>query len=108
MTELSSVERLAKLRALEEWLTWQLQHTRRKIGDLEWRVRATDGYVSERERRAGRPTGTTIHVADCARIDHPVATLDATKAQFALVKDGGFHHPCEHCRPDKALGITKD
>jgi hypothetical protein len=108
MSDLSPVERLAKLRTLESWLDWQLRDTRRKIETVEQQTRVTGGYVTEQERKAGQAVGVTIHAADCAKISQPVTTLDATKAQYALIKDPGFQHPCEHCRPDKALGIVKD
>ncbi|MGW4670062.1 DUF6233 domain-containing protein [Streptomyces sp. NPDC004324] len=108
MSELSGVERLAKLRALEQWLAWQLRDTRRKIEALESQTRAVTGYVTEPERHAGKPVGVTIHAADCARISQPITVLNATEAQYTLMKDPGFAHPCEHCRPDKILGITKE
>lgn len=108
MSDLTPAERLAKLRALEEWLAWQLEQTRRKIGDLEQQVRTVHGYVTEAERQAGKPTGVTIHSADCPHIRQPVTALDATEAQHAMVRDPGFQHPCQHCRPDKQLGIAKE
>jgi hypothetical protein len=108
MSDLTPVERLAKLRTLADWLEWQLRDTRRKIEQVEQQARVTGGYVTEQERKAGQAVGATIHTADCPKISQPVATLDATKAQYALIKDSGFTHPCEHCRPDKALGIVKD
>ena len=108
MSDLTPVERLAKLRTLEQWLAWQLRDTRRKIEQVEQQVQATVGYVTEQERKAGKAVGVTIHTADCRKIQQPVTAMDATKAQYALVKDGGFHHACEHCRPDKALGIVKE
>ncbi|MFJ8636071.1 DUF6233 domain-containing protein [Streptomyces sp. NPDC093568] len=108
MSDLSPSERLAKLRVLEEWLDWQLRGTRRKIEQVAQQVRATDGYVSEQDRRAGKPVGVTIHAADCAHIQQPVTTLDATKAQYALLKDASFQHPCQRCRPDKLLGLAKE
>ena len=108
MTDLPPVERLAKLRALEEWLDWQLRDTRRKIEAVEQQVRAVSGYITEQERRAGQAVGVTIHAADCPKIQQPVTTLDATKAHYALLNDPGFNHPCQHCRPDKTLGIVKD
>lgn len=108
MSDLTPVERLAKLRTLADWLDWQMRDTRRKIAEVEEQARVTTGYVTEQKRRAGQPIGVTIHAADCVKIQQPVATLDATEAQYALVKDDGFTHPCQHCRPDKALGIMKD
>lgn len=108
MSDLPPSERLAKLRAVEAWLDWQLKDTRRKIEQVAEQVRAVDGYVTEQERQAGKPVGVTIHAADCAKIGQPVTTLDATKAQYALLRDPSFTHPCQHCRPDIALGIVKD
>jgi hypothetical protein len=108
MSDLTPAERLAKLRAVEEWLDWQLRQTRQRIEQVEQQARATTGYITEQERKAGQPVGVTIHAADCPKISQPVATLDATKAQYALIKDPGFHHPCQHCRPDKVLGVAKD
>jgi len=108
MSDLSPTERLAKLRAVEAWLAWQLQETRRRIEQVAAEVRAVHGYVTEQERQAGKPVGVTIHAADCARIGQPVATLDANEAQRALLKDSGFNHPCQHCRPDVALGLVKE
>ncbi|MGW0795946.1 DUF6233 domain-containing protein [Streptomyces sp. NPDC002692] len=107
MSELSNVERLAKLRTLEAWLGWQLRDTQRKIEGLAQQVRAVEGYVTEQERRAGKAVGATLHAADCAKILQPVTTLDATKAQYALMKDPGTVHACEHCRPDRALGVPE-
>ncbi|MFI6249066.1 DUF6233 domain-containing protein [Streptomyces sp. NPDC051016] len=107
MSDLTLVERLAKLRALEVWLDWQLKDTRRKITELEHRTNAVTGYVTEQERRAGKPVGVTIHRAGCPRIQQPVAVLDATQAQYTLLKDASFNHACVHCRPDTALGIPE-
>lgn len=108
MSDLSPAERLAKLRAVEAWLDWQLRDTRRRIEQVGKQVRAIDGYVSEQERHAGKPVGVTIHAADCAKIGQPVATLTATDAQYALMKDPSFTHACQHCRPDQILGVKKD
>jgi len=108
MSDLTPVERLHKLRALEQWLDWQLRDTRRRIEAAEAQARAVTGYITEQERKAGQAVGVTIHTADCTRIQQAAATLDATKAQYALLKDGGFTHPCQHCRPDRALGIVKE
>ena len=108
VSDLSPSERLAKLRAVETWLEWQLRDTRRRIEQVAAEARAVDGYITEAEHRAGKAVGVTIHAADCTRIGQPAARLDATEAQYALVKDDDFHHPCQHCRPDVALGIVKE
>ncbi|MGW0795203.1 DUF6233 domain-containing protein [Streptomyces sp. NPDC002692] len=103
MSDLTPVERLAKLRTLEQWLDYQLRDTRRKIKEGEEWLAASGGYVSEREIKAGEPIGVTLHAASCTRIQHPTAVLDEAEARFALNKDGGFIHPCVHCHPEKAL-----
>lgn len=108
MSDMTPTERLAKLRALEEWLAWQLEATRRRIGEVEQKARAVGGYVTEQERQAGKAVGVTIHAAECGKIGQPVVTINASEAQTALVRDPGFNHPCSHCRPDLALGITKE
>jgi hypothetical protein len=108
MSDLTPAERLAKLRALEEWLDWQLRDTRRKIEQVADEVRTVHGYVTEAEQQAGSPTGVTVHSADCPKIRHPVATLNANEAHYALLRDPGFQHPCQHCRPDMQLGLAKE
>lgn len=108
MSDLTPAERLAKLRTLEAWLDWQLRDTRRKIEQLAEQVRAVHGYVTEPEQQAGKATGVTIHSADCPKIRQPVTALGASEAQYALVKDPGFQHPCQHCRPDKTLGTVRE
>ena len=103
MSDLTPIERLAKLRAVEAWLDWQLRQTRQRIEQVEQQIQAAGDYVTEQERRAGQPVGVTLHTATCTRIGQPAAILTEAQARFALAKDGGFMHPCEHCQPDQAL-----
>ncbi|MGW0584274.1 DUF6233 domain-containing protein [Streptomyces sp. NPDC002920] len=107
MPDLSPAERLTKLRTLEEWLAWQLDQTRRRIGDLEQQLQQDEqaGYISEQAIHDGHPAGVTIHRADCTMIDRPVTSLTAEKARLALTKDKSFFRTCEFCAPDKALGL---
>jgi nitrile hydratase len=107
MSELSPAERLAKLCALEEWLAWQLQDTRRKIGQTEQQLQAEEnvGYISEQAIREGHPLGATIHRANCTMVERAVTTLAADEARQALVNDPKFFHGCEFCAPGKALGV---
>lgn len=102
MSDLSPIERLTKLRAVEAWLDWQLRETRRRIEQVEQQLQTTGGYVTEPERKAGQAVGATIHRADCARIQQPTSILTETEARFALAKDPTMH-PCVHCRPERAL-----
>ncbi|MFC4502951.1 MULTISPECIES: DUF6233 domain-containing protein [Streptomyces] len=107
MSELSPAERLAKLRTLEEWLAWQLDQTRRKIGDVERRLQQEEqgGYISEQAIHNDHPAGVTIHRADCTMIERPVTSLTAEKACWSLSNDKSFFHPCQFCAPGKALGL---
>ncbi|MDT0477417.1 DUF6233 domain-containing protein [Streptomyces sp. DSM 41014] len=106
MSDLTPVERLAKLRALQQWLEYQLRETGRRIEQAEQQAARAGDYATEPERRAGRDVGVTIHTRDCPRLRHPAATLTADQAQQALIGDPRFHHPCEHCRPDVTLGTA--
>lgn len=89
MSDLTSAERLAKLRTLEAWLDWQLHDTRRKIAALEAEASPPVGYVVEKK----------------IRDDHP---LGADDARTAIAKDGRFFHACEFCKPGESLGISGD
>ncbi|MFD8839799.1 DUF6233 domain-containing protein [Streptomyces griseofuscus] len=101
MNEFSPVERLAKLHALEEWLAWQLESTRRKIHDLE--AQAVE-YVVEPPIHLNHPAGATVHVAGCTTIRRETRPMSVKDARFALEKDPIFHG-CEDCDPGAALGL---
>lgn len=105
MSDLSPTERLAKLRALEEWLDWQLRDTRRKIRDLE-QQQAEVSYVVEKKIRDDHPMGATIHLAGCTMPERETNPISAGDARVALTKDGKFFQPCEFCAPRKSLGIS--
>lgn len=105
MSDLSPTERLAKLRALEEWLDWQLRDTRRKITQTEQQMQDQVGYISEQAIREGHPLGATIHRATCIKIERAVTTLTADEARQALTNDATFFGSCKTCDPWKALGI---
>lgn len=103
MSDLTPAERLAKLRAVEAWLDWQLRDIRRRIEQVEAQAKAASGYITEPERHAGQVIGATIHTATCTHIHNPTATLTEAQARFALAKDAGTMHPCVHCHPEKEL-----
>jgi nitrile hydratase len=102
MSDLTPAERLAKLCALEEWLAWQLETTRRKIRDLE---QQQIGYVLEREIKQGHPLGATIHRADCTMPSRETRPVDASLARDGLTKDSRFFTACDFCDPRPSLGI---
>lgn len=105
MSDLSPAERLAKLRALEEWLDWQLRDTRRKIAQTEQQIHDQAGYISEQAITEGHPLGATIHRANCTRIERPVTTLTADQARAALTNDATFFGSCKTCDPRNTLDI---
>lgn len=103
MSDLTSAERLAKLRTLEAWLDWQLHDTRRKIRDLEQQD-APAGYVVEKKIRDDHPLGAIVHLATCTMPERGTQPISADDARTALTKDGQFFHACEFCAPGKSLG----
>lgn len=137
MSPLSDAERHAKLLALEEWLAWQLQDTRRKLQGAEaqgerhtklltlqewlvWQLQDTrrklralaprvrqPSYILEKEIHKGHPLGATIHLVGCTMADRETRPIGADLAREGLTKDAGFFSPCEFCDPGKSLGIEK-
>jgi hypothetical protein len=105
MTELPPAERLAKLRAVETWLDWQLRQTRQRIRDLEQQQAKPVEYKVEEKLREGHPLGAAIHVADCAMTQRETRPIEAGVARDALMKDKRFFRACEFCDPGKTLGL---
>jgi hypothetical protein len=106
VTELSPAERLARYRAVEAWLEWQLAQTRRTIADLEQQAQqAPARYVIERKIRENHPQGAIVHLADCTMPERATRPVDADDARQGLTRDGQFFHACEFCSPDKTLGL---
>ncbi|MEU5537484.1 DUF6233 domain-containing protein [Streptomyces sp. NPDC020362] len=103
MPEPSPAERLAKQRALEEWLAWQLDSTRRKIRDVEQQTAV--GYMVERKIHEDHPLGATVHLADCTMAQRETRPLDAGTARTVLTKDTRFFQACEFCSPSSILGL---
>jgi hypothetical protein len=91
----------------EEWLAWQLQHTRQKIHDLEQQEQQAPGYVVEKKIHEGHPLAATIHLADCAMPARETRPIDAVTARQGLTEDPRFFRACEFCAPDKTLGIAE-
>lgn len=104
MSDLTSVERLAKLRTLEAWLDWQLHDTRRKIATLEAEASPPVGYVVEKKVRDDHPLGAIVHLATCTMPERDTRPISANDARAGLTKDGQFFLACEFCAPGKSLG----
>ncbi|MFJ9420658.1 DUF6233 domain-containing protein [Streptomyces sp. NPDC101249] len=105
MSDLTPDERLAKLRALEEWLAWQLGDTRRKIEHVQQQVARQADYLVEKEVAKGHPLGATIHTVDCTMTSRETRTIDADTARKVLQEDARFFTACEFCNPAAPLGI---
>ncbi|MFE7394793.1 DUF6233 domain-containing protein [Streptomyces sp. NPDC057582] len=130
MSDPGSVSRLDKLRALEEWLDWQLRQTRGRIRELEAQERQGHQQQEQRarekrvqgkprveetrskERRSRTPdwgiddigVGTLqseVHRGDCFAAGKRLRAISREQALAALA---GGAPACEVCRPDTALG----
>ncbi|MFF7755743.1 DUF6233 domain-containing protein [Streptomyces sp. NPDC007971] len=103
MPESPPAERLAKLRALEEWLARQLDSTRRKIRDVDQQTAV--GYMVERKIHEDHPLGATARLADCTMARRETRPPDAEVARTVPTKDGQSFQACEFCSPGKTLGL---
>lgn len=111
MNDLTPSERLVKLRALEEWLAWQLGDTRRKIRQLE--------ADQERERKAaarawaearfklepvrGEERRSVLHRGGCGIWKGEHGFLDRQEALLALEDESMAVEECSVCNPGPAL-----
>ncbi|MET7687929.1 DUF6233 domain-containing protein [Streptomyces sp. NPDC005483] len=108
MSDLTPVERLAKLRTLESWLDWQLRDTRRKIEALEAQAQQTPArYVIEPKQHPKHPQPATLHLADCTMPQRRTVPASASEARVGLAKDADNIAACEFCAPDRALGLDE-
>ncbi|MFV5998858.1 DUF6233 domain-containing protein [Streptomyces sp. NPDC056231] len=131
MSDPGSMSRLDKLRALQEWLDWQLRQTRGRIQQLEAQERQGQQRraperqrgreqgketVEKRESEKRRPPtfpdwgitdvgiGTSrseVHRGDCFAGGKQLRAISREQALAAL---GDGVQACEVCRPDTALG----
>ncbi|CAM5605115.1 DUF6233 domain-containing protein [Streptomyces coeruleorubidus] len=105
-------ERLAKVRALEEWLDWQLNATRAKRRTLEAQV--------ERERKAAqrawqeqrwklepaRNRRTVLHRGGCGIWKGETGFVTREEALLALEDDSLTVEMCSVCNPESGLRET--
>jgi hypothetical protein len=109
MNDLPAVERLTKLRALEEWLDWQLNNTRAKIRTLEAQV--------ERDRKAAhrawaearwkvepaREGRTVLHRGGCGIWKKEAGYLERREVFLLLEDDTLKVEMCGVCNPESGL-----
>lgn len=111
MSDLPVGERLAKLRALEEWLAWQLADTRRKIrqveADLERdRKAAARAWQEARwklEPVRGEGRRSVLHRGGCGIWKGEHGFLDRQEALLALGDESLAVEMCGVCNPEPGL-----
>ncbi|MFE3326913.1 DUF6233 domain-containing protein [Streptomyces sp. NPDC059176] len=103
---MSEPSRLDKLRALRDWLAYQLRQTDAKISELEQQQAQAASYKVEAEIRTGHPLGATVHRGDCTMAQRPTRPIAADEARLALAKDPAFTG-CEFCRPGDGIGMPE-
>lgn len=110
MNDMPPAERLAKLKALEEWLAWQLNATRAKIRTVEAEVErdkraAARAYAEMRWKveptREGRRT--VLHRGGCSIWQGEVGYLEREEALLALQDDTITVDMCAVCNPEPGL-----
>lgn len=111
MNDLTPAERLVKLRALEEWLDWQLGDTRRKIRQLEAdqerdRKAAARAWQEARfklEPVRGDNRRSVLHRGGCGIWKGEHGFLDRQEALLALEDESMAVEECQVCNPGPAL-----
>ena len=109
MNDLPPAERLAKLRALEEWLDWQLGNTRARIRTLEAEMDRTRAQ----ERRAwaearwklepARDRRTVLHRGGCGIWKGEAGFLERGEVLEALADETLAVEMCGVCNPEPGL-----
>jgi hypothetical protein len=109
MSDLSTGERLAKLRALEEWLDWQLNSTRQKIRTLEAqeereRRQAARAWAEARWKvEPARGRRTVLHRGGCGIWKGELGFLSREEALLVLEDDSLNVEMCGVCNPGNGL-----
>ena len=110
VNDLPPDDRLAKLRALEEWLAWQLNSTRQKIRTVEAQVEqerhARQRAYAEQHwklepRRGTRET--VLHRGGCGQWKRQMGYLSREEVMLALEDDEIKVEMCQVCRPETGL-----
>ena len=109
MSDLPPAERLAKLRALEEWLAWQLSDTRRKIREVEAgmdreRKAAARAWQEARWKlEPARDRRTVLHRGGCGIWKGQHAFLSREEVLLALEDESLSVEMCQVCNPEPGL-----
>ncbi len=109
MSDLPPEERLAKLRALQEWLDWQLNNTRAKIRTLEAeqdraRVQERRAWAEARWKLApARDRRSVLHRGGCGIWKGEHGYLERREVLEALADETLVVEMCGVCRPETGL-----
>ncbi len=109
MNDMPAVERLAKLRALEEWLDWQLNSTRQKIRTVEAEVergkrQAQRAWAEARWKlEPARDRRTVLHRGGCGIWKGQTGFLERSEVLLALEDDSLVVEMCGVCNPESGL-----
>lgn len=102
-------ERLAKLKALEEWLDYQLRSTRAKIRTLEAEVErdrkaAARAWQEQRWKlEPARDRRSVLHRGGCGIWKGEHGYLERQEVLLALEDDSLSVEMCSVCNPDPGL-----
>ena len=111
MNDMPPTERLAKLRALEEWLAWQLNDTRRKIRAVEAeaerdRRRRERAFAEQRWKLEPSRNGdrrVILHRGGCSLWKKERGFLERGEVLLALEDELLELEMCGVCRPETGL-----
>ena len=109
MNDLSPADRLAKLHALEEWLNWQLNDTRRKIRTVEAqverdRMQAARAWAEQRWKlEPARDRRTVLHRGGCGIWKGETGFLERHEVLMALEDESLAVEMCGVCKPETGL-----
>ncbi|MFF1709334.1 DUF6233 domain-containing protein [Streptomyces sp. NPDC058268] len=111
MSDLPADERLAKNKAVLEWMEWQVSQQRAKVRTLEAEVEQEarrrerariemSWKLQPRRAEGGRPL---LHRGGCNLFTHEMGYLDRTEAIIALTDDELNVECCQVCKPETGL-----
>lgn len=109
VNDISPAGRLAKLRALEEWLDWQLNTTRSKIRTVEAQIEqekraAERAYAEQRWKlEPSREGRTVLHRGGCGIWKKEHGYLERGEALLALEDEVLTVVMCGVCNPEPGL-----
>ena len=109
MPDLPPAERLAKLRALEEWLDWQLNTTRAKIRTVEAQMEqekkaAARAFAEQRWKlEPARDRRTVLHRGGCGIWKKEHGYLEREEVLLALEDESMSVEMCAVCNPEPGL-----